>query len=174
MELFDLMYSRRSIRKYTDEKITEEKLEKIVKSGLLGATGKNTHSPEFIVVTDKTVLEKLSHARVGAAKMLADASAAIVTLGNEEKTDTFVEDASIALENMHLTAFSLGVGSCWIQGKGREAENGESTEEYVRSVLDFPKNLKLIAILSLGIPSEFPKAYTDDNIDFSRIHREKY
>ncbi len=174
MELFDLMYSRRSIRKYTDEKIPDEKLEKIIKSGLLGATGKNTHSPEFIVVTDKAVLEKLSHARVGAAKMLEGAAAAIVTLGNEEKTDTFIEDASIALENMHLTAFSLGIGSCWIQGKVRVAENGEDTEEYVRSVLEFPKNLRLIAILSLGVPTEFPKAYTDDDIDLTRVHREKY
>ncbi len=174
MELFDLMYSRRSIRKYTDEKISDEKLEKIVKSGLLGATGRNTHSPEFIVVTDKEVLEKLSHARVGAAKMLEGAAAAIVTLGNSQKTDTFVEDASIALENMHLMAFSLGIGSCWIQGKGRAAESGESTEEYVRSILEFPKDLSLIAILSLGVPSELTKAYTDDDIDFSRVHKEKY
>ncbi len=174
MDLFDLMYKRRSVRKYTDENIPQDKLEKIVKSGLLGATGRNTHSPEFIVVRDKVMLEKLSHARVGAAKMLASASAAVVTIGNTEKTDTFVEDASIALENMHLTAFSLGIGSCWIQGKGREAENGESTETYVRNLLGFPENYSLIAILSLGVPNELKGAYTDSDIDFSRLHKEKY
>jgi nitroreductase len=176
VELLELMYARRSVRKYKDEPISKEKLEKIVKAGLLGATGRNTHSPEFIVVTDKEMLEKLSHARVGAANMLSGAGACVVVLGNVEKTDTFVEDASIAMENMHLMADSLGLGSCWIQGKGREAENGESTEEFVRSLLGFPENLRLVAILSLGEIEEkdHPKAYTDDDLDFSRVHSGKY
>ncbi|MDO4459057.1 MAG: nitroreductase family protein [Clostridia bacterium] len=171
MTLLEEMYARRSVRKYSDEPVPQEKLNMIIEAGLLGCTGRNTHSPEFIVVTDKALLEKLSHARVGAAKMLEGAGAAIITLGNAEKTDTWVEDASIALENMHLMADSLGLGSCWIQGKGREAENGESTEEYVRKLTGFADNLKLVAILSIGCIEEgtHPKGYTKDDLDFERV-----
>ena len=73
-------------------------------------------------------------------------------------------------------ADSLGLGSCWIQGKGREAENGESTENFVRSLLGFPENFRLVAILSLGEIEEkdHPRAYTDNDLDFSRVHGGKY
>lgn len=136
MNLLEIMQNRRSVRTYTGEKIPKEKLDQILQAGLLSPSGRNRKPWEFIVVQERETLEKLSHCRVGAAKMLENAGCAIVVFANPEKTDVWVEDSSIVMSNMHLMADALGLGSCWIQGRLREAENGESTEDYCRQLLN--------------------------------------
>ena len=120
----------------------------IVQAGLLLASGDAGLAGGSIVVRDKEMLLKLSECRAGAAKMLANAAAAIVVIGDSELSDTWIEDCSIVLSNMHLMADSLGVGSCWIQGRLRRTPEEETTEEYVRRCLGFPEKLRLEAILS--------------------------
>lgn len=174
MELIELMRKRRSVRIYTGEAIPEDKLNTILEAGLLSASGRNFRPWEFVVVTDRNMLEKLSLARVGAADMLKKAGAAIIVLGDENKTDTYIEDTSIALANMHLMADSLGLGSCWIQGRGRQAKSGETTEEYVRSLIDFPQNMRLEAILSIGVITEHPDSKVLTETDKAKVHYGKY
>ena len=82
--------------------------------------------------------------------MLAGAGAAVVVVADEERTDVWIEDCSIVMANMHLMADSLGVGSCWIQGRLREASDGRTTEEYLRQLLGIPENYRLEAMLSLS------------------------
>ena len=122
MDLLEVMKNRRSIRKYTKESIGEEKLLKILQAGMLSASSRNRRPWDFIVVEEKETLEKMSKARAAGAKMLEGAACAIVVTADPEVTDVWTEDCSIALANMHLMASSLGVGSCWIQGRLREAE----------------------------------------------------
>lgn len=86
---------------------------------------------------NKETLEKMAAARTGAANMLTGAAAAIVVLGDETVTDVWTEDCSIVMASMHLMASSLGIGSCWIQGRNREAADGSSSEEYLRELLPF-------------------------------------
>ena len=128
MELMDMLLHRRSIRKYTDEAIPEEKLEKIIQAGLLSFAGKGLNPWEMIVVRDKDMLKKMSGCRTGCGSMLDGADAAIVVLGDEDKSDTIVEDCSIVMAYMHLMADTLGVGSCWLQGRLRTAVDGTSSE----------------------------------------------
>ncbi len=174
MNFLDILLKRRSVRKYTDEKITEEQLQMILNAGLLSPSGHNYKPWELIVVQDKDTLMKMSECRVGSAKMLIGAAAAIVVLGDEEKTDVWTEDCSIAMSNMHIMADSLGLGSCWIQGRNRDAEDGRTTEEYLRDILGFPENMRLEAILSIGHPAASPKPHTLDDIPKEKIHYEKY
>lgn len=174
MELLDLMKTRHSIRKYTDERIRTQDLEQILQAGMLSASGKNTRPWEFVVVRDKSVLEKMASARSMGAQMLAEADAAIVVIADADKTDTWIEDCSIVMANMHLMAHSLGVGSCWIQGRLREAKNGQQTEEFLRSLLGFPVKYKLLAILSLGMPNEQKKASELEELPKEKIHWERY
>ena len=89
-------------------------------------------------------------------------------------TDVWTEDCSIAMSNMHLMADSLGVGSCWIQGRLREAPDGRTTEEYLRELLQFPDGYKLEAILSLGIANKHPESHSMEDLLMDKIHREKY
>lgn len=175
MNLLDIMKNRRSVRNYTGEAIPSEKLEMIIQAGLLSPTGKNSKPWEFIVVKNKETLEKMSGCRTGAANMLKGADCAIVVLGDTDKTDTTIEDGSIALANMHLIADSLGVGSCWIQGRLRPASDGRTTEEYLREILGFGEKHQLIAILSLGMPEKKPEGYELPDIYSSeKVHFDKF
>lgn len=174
MELLEIMKNRRSVRTYTGEPVKEEKLEKILQAGLLSASGRAIRPWEFIVVRDKETLKQMAGSRAMGAKMLENADCAVVVLGDEEKTDVWTEDCSIAMANMHLMADSLGVGSCWIQGRLREASDGRTTEEYLRELLGFPEHCRLEAMLSLGMPERHPEPHSAEALRKEKIHREKF
>lgn len=174
MDLLEIMRKRRSVRTYTAEPVSEENLEKILKAGLLSASGRAIRPWEFIVIREKAALRKMAAARAMGAKMLEGADCAIVVLGDEEKTDVWTEDCSIAMANMHLMADSLGVGSCWIQGRLREASDGRTTEAYARELLGYPENYRLEAILSLGMPEQHPEARNLEELPMEKVHQEKW
>ena len=180
MNFLDLLKHRRSIRQYKEEAVSKEALEAIVEAGLLSPSGRNIRPWELIVVQKKETLEKMSECRVGSAKMLAGASAAIVVIADPEKTDVWTEDCSIVMSNMHNMAHDLGLGSCWIQGRLRTATTADSgtasvtTEDYVRECLDFPEGYKLEAILSLGMPAEEKTPAELSKLPFEKIHYEKF
>ncbi len=174
MELLEMLEKRRSIRQYTGEKITEEQLQKVVAAGLLSPSGHGARPWEMIVVRDKENLKKMSECRIGAAKMLANASAAVVVTADSGKTDVWTEDCSIVMAYMHLMADSLGLGSCWIQGRLREAPDGRSTEDYLREILGYPEEMRLEAILSLGVPAAHPEGHSVDEELKSKVHYEKF
>ena len=174
MNLLDVILNRRSVRNYKEEPIKEDDLKQILQAGLLSPTGRNRKPWEFVVVQNRETLEKMAASRIGGAGMLAGAAAAIVVLGDEEKTDVWTEDCSIAMSNMHLMAASLGVGSCWIQGRLREASESVTTENYLRNLLGFPENMRLEAILSLGMPEKEVTPHTLEEAEEHKIHWEKY
>lgn len=174
MVFLDVLKKRRSIRKYTGEVIPDQLLKQVLTAGLLSPSSRNIRPWELILVQDRDTLHRMSECRVGAAKMLEEASAAVVVLADSEKSDVWTEDCSIVMSNMHLMADSLGLGSCWIQGRLREAPNGQSAEEYLRDVLGYPENYSLEAVLSLGIPAVQQKAHELSDIPANKIHYEKY
>ncbi len=174
MELLDLLLKRRSVRQYTGEPIPKDLLEKILQAGLLSPSGRTRKPWEFVVVQKKETLEKLSHCRVGASKMLENAGCAILVFADPEKTDVWTEDCSIVMSNMHLMADSLGLGSCWIQGRLREAEDGRTTEEFCRELLSVPNSYRLEAILSVGVIENHPEPHLLQDLPMDKIHFEKY
>ena len=174
MNFLDLLKHRRSIRQYKEEAVSKEALEAIVEAGLLSPSGRNIRPWELIVVQKKETLEKMSECRVGSAKMLAGASAAIVVIADPEKTDVWTEDCSIVMSNMHNMAHDLGLGSCWIQGRLRMTPDDTTTEDYLRDLLGYPADYRLEATLSLGMPAE-EKAQTElSALSVDKIHYEKY
>ena len=174
-DLLQLLLNRRSIRTYTGESIPSDKLQLILQAGLSSATSKNRKPWELIVVQEREILQKLSKCRAGAAKMLERAGCAIVVFADTEVTpDVWVEDCSIAMSNMHLMADALGLGSCWIQGRCREAENGQTTETFCRELLGVPEKMGLLAILSVGVPVERPAGYTVEDLKEEKIHWERF
>ncbi len=174
MELLEIMMRRRSVRKYTGERIPEEKLEMILQAGLLAPTGRNLKPWEFIVVREKETLEKLSKSRPMGAGILAGADAAVVVIGNTNTTDVWTEDCSIAMTQMHLMADALGVGSCWVQGRLRPAPEGGLAEDIVRELLGIPAEYALEAILCLGMPESHPQPHTLEELPIGKIHRERF
>ncbi len=174
MDLLEIMRQRRSVRAYTAEDIKEEDLNTILEAGLLSASGRAIRPWELIVVRDKETLEKMADSRDHGAKMLEGANAAIVVVADETKTDVWSEDCSIVMSNMHLMASSLGVGSCWIQGRLRQSVNEDSTEEYLRKLLGYPKNYKLEATLSLGMPEMTPEPREVTEELWKKVHKERF
>lgn len=174
MELLEIMKNRRSVRQYTGEPIPEEKLELVIQAGLLSPSGRARRPWEFIVVRDKEMLAKLAQCRTHGSAMLAGADCAIVVIADPEKTDVWSEDCSIAMTNMHLMADHLGLGSCWIQGRLREAPDGRLTKDYLRDLLGFPETYELEAILSLGMAEDHPAPHTLEELPLQQVHRETY
>ncbi len=174
MELLQIFQNRRSVRQYTDAPIPEETLTKILQAGLLSASGKAIRPWEFIVVRNRETLNALAGCRTTPVKMLQEAACAIVVLGDESKSDVWVEDCSVAMANMHLMADALGVGSCWVQGRLREASDGQTTEAFARDLLGFPQEMRLQAILTLGMPAKHPAPHALEELPMEKIHQERF
>jgi len=166
----DLIKKRRSARKFKEELIQPQQLEQILKAGLMAPSSKRCTCWEFVVVEDKTVLQQLSVCKANGATFLANAPLAIVILGNELKTDVWIEDASIAAIMMQLQAEELGLGSCWIQVRGRSDNHGISAEENVRGLLNIPEGYHPLCILALGVKDEEKAPFDESRLKWEKVH----
>ena len=111
MDMFDMIMHRRSVRQYTDERIAEDTLNKILYAGLAAASSKNRRPWEFVVVRDKDMLNRLGECRPSAGNLLGKCDTAIVVAADSELVDVWVEDCASAMTQMHLMADALGIGS---------------------------------------------------------------
>ena len=169
MDLLEVMLKRRSVREYTSENISEDKLNKIVTAGLLAPTSRNRKPCEFAVVQDKNILNKLSKSKKAGSAMLKDANAAIVVFADSTKADTWIEDSSIALTYMDLMAAQLDIGSCWCQSHLRFSEDGTSSEEVIRNILSIDDKYRIVGILSLGISKNKPEKHQLSQLDKDKV-----
>ena len=173
-DLLELMINRRSVRKYSAEPVTDEQIKRILTAALLSPSGHSKYPCEFIVVKNRETLEKMSHCRVGVAKMLNNAGCAIVVIADKDKSDTVIEDSAISMMNMHLMASSLDLGSCWIQLRIREAEDSRQSEDFIKELLNIPNNYLCQAILSIGTLEKMPKPHDINKLNFDKIHNETF
>lgn len=170
MDLIDLMLKRRSVRKFKDENISKKDLDKILQAALLAPTSRNKKPCNFLIVENRETLKKLSKAKNTGSEMLANCNKAIVVIGNELISDTWIEDSSIALTYMHLMAANLNIGSCWVQIHLRENESGEDSEHVVKDIVGIDEYYRIVGILALGIPDMEVKPHTLEDMDKSKIH----
>jgi nitroreductase len=169
--MLDLLYSRRSIRKYTAQLIEHEKIEKLIEAALLSPTSRNREAWEFVIVTDKVALNQLSISKAGSASMLADAPLAVIVCGNPQDSDVWIEDCSIAAIIIQLAAHDMGLGSCWIQLRGRMFDKKISSGDYVKKLLDLPDSLEIECIISIGYPDEIKKKRDKSVLSYNKIFR---
>ncbi len=171
-DLINTILNRRSTRKYTGEPVSEEALEKILQAGLLAPTSQNRKPCEFYVVKNRETLKQLSKAKKMGAGMLSDADTAIAVFGDSRKADTWIEDCSIAQSFMMLEATELGIGNCWVQMHLRSSLLGRDAEENVKNILGIDNpDLRIVGILSLGMPAKEPVSHTTEDADWAKVHR---
>ena len=170
MEFDDVLLKRRSVRKFTDEELTKDQLNKILQAGLLAPTSRNRKPCNFLIVTNKDILEELSKVKEHGAAFLADVNKAIVVIANESVSDTWIEDSSIALSYMNLMAASLDVGSCWVQIHLRKSTENRDSEDIVREILGIDEYYRIVGILALGISDSELKPHSILDIDKRKIH----
>ena len=169
MTLIDIMLKRRSTRKFNDEPVTKEELEKILQAALLAPTSMNRKPCNFLVVERKETLVELSKCKNHGAELIANADKAIVVVADTMIADTWCEDSSIALTHMHLMATELNLGSCWVQIHLRDKE-GVDAEEVLRDIVKIDDHYRIVGILAIGHSDDIPQPHTLDDIDKSKIH----
>ena len=109
MESFsELIKNRRSMRKFTDEELTQEEVVTLMKAALMAPTSKRSNAWQFVVVDDKETLQKLSRCKEQASQFIADAALAVVVMADPLGSDVWIEDASIASIYLQLQAEDLG------------------------------------------------------------------
>lgn len=171
--MLDLLYKRRSIRKYKSKKLDEATVQHLLKAALLSPSSRGFRPWQFIVVDDAEVLTQLASSKKGAS-FLKGAALGIVILADPSACDVWIEDVSIAATILHLTAESLGLGSCWIQIRERQYTDTETSEQYVQRILGIPENLKVASIISIGYPDEIKSPYVDADLKFDKVHYNKF
>jgi len=174
MNMLDILRNRRSVRKFTGQKIEEEKIEKLKEALLLAPTSRNIEPCEFIMVQDKTVLEKLSLLKPHGAAFIKDCDTAFAICADTSKSDVCVEDCSIASIVLQLTAESLGLGSCWVQARLRNHSENVKSEEYIKKTLGLPENFTAVSVVAVGYPAEKNSPKTPDMLKYEKIHTNKY
>jgi nitroreductase len=170
----DLITNRRSIRRFKTDKLETEKIEILEEAALRAPSSRGSNPWEFIFVTDRNLLEKLSGAKPHGSTFLRDAQLGIVVCADPEKSDVWVEDASIATIFIQLAATSLELGSCWIQIRDRMHDETRTAEAYVADVLDIPSNLKVESMIAIGYPAESKSPHPKESLQNEKIHLNQY
>lgn len=174
MDFKDLVQQRRSHRKFTADEIDGEDVKMILRAGLMSPTSKGQRAWQFVVVDNKADLEKLSDAKDLGGAFIKDAAMAIVVLGDPMQNDCWVEDGSIAAITMQYQAEELGIGSCWVQMRGRGLSDGTTADMVIQGILGIPENLSCLCVLALGRKADERKPQNEDKLKWENVHVDKY
>ncbi|MBN2040639.1 MAG: nitroreductase family protein [Spirochaetes bacterium] len=167
--MIDILRTRRSIRKFKDRKIEEEKIEIIREAMLRSPSGRTRNPWRFVFVDNKDLIEKLSKAKEHGSAFMKSAALAIAVCGDEKESDTWIEDCSIAAVFSQLTAHSLGLGSCWVHIRNRKHSDEITSEEYVRGVLSIPESLRVHSVIAAGYSDEEKDGIPKDELQYDKI-----
>lgn len=171
MENFhQLLVNRRSIRRYTAEPLQSDDVRLILEAALLSPTSKSARVWQFVAVDSPEMLERLSHCKPAYATSIASAPLAVVVAVDTTKTDAWIEDASIAAMMMQLQAEDLGLGSCWVQVRGRFTADNIPSEEYVQECLGMPEHVIPVCVVTFGHKDEERKPQNLDRLKWENVH----
>ena len=157
---------RKSVRKYLNRSVEEDKIDAMVKAGMAAPSGMDRRPWEFVVVTDRVVLDSMA-AKLPYAKMLTGAPLAIVVCGDTTRSSYWYLDCSAATQNVLLAAEALGLGAVWTA-----AYPYEDRIDVVRQNTGLPENIVPLCVIPIGYPDGPQKA--KDKFDPQRVHRNKY
>jgi nitroreductase len=169
MDLFETIFTRRSIRRYSNQQIEKEKVDKILRAGMYAPSAVNKQPWHFIVFKDTASKYKIMEVNKNSS-MLTEAETAILICFDErlQHDDGYgVIDCSSATQNMLLAAHALGLGACWIGIYPRK-----NRVEALTKIFDVPGHIVPFAVIALGYPLE--KKETGERFKPERIHYERW
>ncbi|SCY60094.1 nitroreductase family protein [Alkaliphilus peptidifermentans] len=178
--MLEQIRTRRSIRKYINRSIEEEKITQLIESARLAPSGSNSQPWHFIIVKSELNRQKLSYVSHNQKWMLS-APVFIVCVAdmrsrvkgedisiNESsphpELKQIIRDTTIAIEHMVIEAENLGLGTCWVAW---------FTQEEIRPILNIPSDKYVVSIITVGYSSEMPKARPRKKLD-EIIHNESW
>lgn len=156
MDVLEAIKGRRSIRAFKSENVPPEIVEKLIDAARWAPSAGNIQPWEFIIVRKPEIKRRLVEAALGQT-FIEEAPVVIVVCANENrssqgygvrgKTLYCIQDTAAAIQSIHLTAYSLGLGTCWV---------GAFREEEARETLKIPYGIRPVAIIPVGFPAESP------------------
>lgn len=169
MDVLEAIFTRRSIRKFTGEAISDEDLRTLLKAGFQAPSAHNFQPREYIVVRDKEVIEKIT-AFHKYSKMLPKAGCGIIVCGDTKKQPEIgflVEDCSASIQNILLAAHGLGLGAVWC--------GLYSVEKLIQSmseILNLPEHIIPIGMVVVGVKDEDKDEI--DRYDEGKVHFDRW
>ncbi len=156
MELYEVMKTRRSIRKYSDRPVPDEVLGRILEAVRIAPSGSNRQPWKFIVVRQKETADRLIPA-CNNQKFIAEPPLLIVACslkitsnrGGYMGDGSVLTDVSIAVDHLTLAARNEGLGTCWI---------GAFDNRAVKEILSIPEESNVVGLIPLGYPAD-PTAF---------------
>ncbi len=160
----DAILARRSIRKYTDEPVSEEHITAMLEAAMSAPSGMNLKPWHFVVISERERLDRLG-ATTKSWGMLKEAPLAVVVCGDPAISEKYWDQDSIAaLENLLIAVSMLGLGGVWLGCHPNPERVGP-----VREILGIPEPVVPIAVLSIGHPAEEKEPRTQ--YDGERVYR---
>lgn len=169
MKVQEALLNRRSIRKYKDQKIRKKDIDKILKAAMYAPSAMNLQAWQYIVIDDKAILIETIKS-VPYAEMLKQSAAAILVCGDSliEKNESWLlQNCSASIQNILLSAYELGIGSCWIAIHGMD-----DVYKNIKTQFNLPENIVPVSLISLGYPDEAVKA--EERFKEEKIHYNKW
>lgn len=158
MDWKDLISQRHSVRSFSDREVDRAVIDQMIEEAQTAPSSKNCKSSGFMIIEDKSTLEAISQMRESGAAFVKDAPAAVVVLGDSEKSDLWVDNASISATYLMLSAVDKGLGSCWVHVNGRPRSKTDASlgtaESYLRNLLGIKDNMKVLCVIALGYEAE--------------------
>ncbi len=149
---------RRSVRKFDDRPVEQEVLDMIVNAAQSAPSSRNSRSSGFMVIDDRDTISALSEMRDSGSAFMAGAPAAIVVMGDADKTDLWLDNCAISATFVQLAATALDLGSCWVHVNSRPRRKDDSSagdaESYVKELLGIKENMRVLCVIALGYPVE--------------------
>lgn len=156
MDILKTIKNRRSIRAFKSQNVPVEIVEKLIDAARWAPSAGNIQPWEFIIVRKLEIKRSLAEAALN-QKFIIEAPVVFVVCADEKrsslgygvrgKTLYCIQDTAAAAQNIHLSAQSFGLGTCWI---------GAFAEEAVRKILQIPDEVRPVAIIPIGYPAESP------------------
>jgi nitroreductase len=154
MSIMEVIKERRSVRRYRPDPIPEEVLLRVLDAARFSPSGKNLQPWKFILVRENMLKQRLVEAS-GRQSFIAEAPVVIVACGFPDRCysrmgnymKSWPVDVAIAVEHLILQAQEEGLGTCWI---------GAFEEREVKSILNVPNGVRVLALTPLGYPDENP------------------
>ena len=173
MSIYKEIISRRTIRKFKQEKIKPVLLKKLVNAGRLAPSATNKQLRDFVVITQDEILNDILHHFHAGRKYetyedgKCDGASAIIAVIIDETNEFWKEDGSASAENVLLSARALGYGSCWIEGQLRPHD------EHFKELLGIPKEKRILLMIALGEPVKWSPSPPKKSLS-EVLHWEKY
>ena len=145
----DVIRLRRSVRVYSDQEILDEDINKIIEAGICAPSAKNQQPWEFIVIKDKSILNKLSEKL---SPLYAKSKVTIILCQRKDGLSSptrVAQDMSACMQNMMLEATHLNIGSCWI---GTYPDPNRMLP--LSTILQIPSDIEPFCGLVLGHPKD--------------------